>query len=205
MIGVIAGAAFLVIFSLIASRALLSQRAYQSRVIAEKEIAVRQLRENLQAVEQLTVSYQEFVGAPENVLGGNPAGRGDKDGDNAKIVLDALPSKYDFPALTTSLEKILTNPGYKIENIDGQDDELNQKDNSSSPTPEVVEMPYEVAVTGSYPAVQDVVKVMERSIRPFHIQTLELTGNESDIRLMIQAKTYYQPEKNVNITTKVVK
>lgn len=204
MIGVIAGATFVVIFSLVASRALLSQRAYQSRVIAEKEVAARQLKANLQAVDQLTVSYQEFVGAPENVLGGNPAGRGEKDGDNAKIVLDALPSKYDFPALTTSLEKILTNPSYKIENIDGEDDELNQKDNASSPTPEVIEMPHEIAVSGSYPAVQDVVKIMERSIRPFHIQALELTGNESDVRLMITATTYYQPEKNLNITTKVV-
>lgn len=205
MVGVIAGAAFLVIFSLIASKALLSQRAYQARVIAEKEVAARQLKENLKAVEQLTVSYRDFVGAPQNVLGGNPAGRGDKDGDNAKIVLDALPSKYDFPALATSLEKILTSPSYRIESISGQDDELNQKDKESSPTPEVVEIPYEATVTGSYPAIQEAVRVMERSIRPFHIQSLELAGNDSDIRLTVEAKTYYQPEKNLKITTKVIK
>jgi hypothetical protein len=204
MVGIIAGAAFLVIFSLVASKALLDQRAYQARVIAEKEVAKRQLQENLRAVEQLTESYKEFVGAPENVLGGNPTGRGDKDGDNAKIVLDALPSKYDFPALTTSLEKILTNPAYKIETIEGQDDELNQKDNASSPSPEVIEIPFEVAVTGSYPAVQDVVRVMERSIRPFNIQSLELSGNDAALRLTVNAITYYQPEKNLNITTKVV-
>lgn len=205
MIGVIAGTSFLVIFSLIASRALLNQRAYQSRIISEKEKAKIQLQENVKAAESLATAYKEFVGSAENVLGGNPAGRGDKDGDNAKIILDALPSKYDFPALATSLEKILNDKSYKIESINGSDDEVKQNANPSSPNPQPVVIPFEIGVTGSYPSMQNLVSVLERSIRPFHVLKIEFSGSDSVLDLTITAKTYYQPEKNLNITTKAVK
>jgi hypothetical protein len=204
MIALIAGTSFVLIFSVIASRALLSQRAYQSRVIAEKTKAKMQLDENVKAADKLKIAYQEFVSAPENVLGGNPAGTGDKDGDNAKIVLDALPSKYDFPALTTSLEKILSDKNYKIDDISGSDDELNQKANLSSPNPVAVDIPFKITVSGSYPALQTLVSAMERSIRPFHIQTIDFSGNDALLRMEIKAKSYYQPEKNLTITTKDV-
>jgi hypothetical protein len=123
-------ASFITVFSLVATRALLSQRSYQSRVISEKEKAKKQLKENIVEVEKLRAQYKGFADAPTNVLGGDPRGAGEKDGDNARIVLDALPSKYDFPALATSLEKLLTNGGYKIESIAGSDDELNQQTNA---------------------------------------------------------------------------
>src|SRR5258708_5718319 len=95
IVGVIAAASFVTVFSLIASRALLGQRAYQSRVIAAKEQAKKQLQDNLSAVSALQTQYKAFVGTNENILGGNPNGSGEKDGDNARIILDALPSKYD--------------------------------------------------------------------------------------------------------------
>ena len=76
---------------MVASRALWSQRGYQSRVISEKEKAVSQLESNIAATNQLAISYNAFVSTPDNVIGGNPNGTGDRDGNNAKIVLDALP------------------------------------------------------------------------------------------------------------------
>lgn len=204
MMSVIAVTSFVAIFSLIASRALLSQRAYQSRVIAEKEKAKSQLQANLQAAESLVTTYQEFIGSGENVLGGNPKGTGEKDGDNAKIILDALPSKYDFPALTASLEKLLSDKTYKIESITGTDEEVEQNTNISSPQPIVVEIPFQISVNGSYPAMQNLVSVLEHSIRPFRVQTMEFSGNDSLMRLSVTATTFYQPEKNLTTTTKVV-
>src|SRR5689334_22008086 len=113
IVGTIAAAAFIAVFSLIASQALLSQRAYQSRVIAGKEKAKKQLEDNIKAVNVLSTQYKAFIGTSQNIIGGNPSGSGERDGDNARIVLDALPSKYDFPALAASLEKILGGGGYK--------------------------------------------------------------------------------------------
>lgn len=198
-------AVFVTMFSLVGVRAILSQRAYQSKVIAKKEVAKKQLDENVKAVESLVTSYKQFVSGTVNVIGGSVTGAGDRDGDNAKIVLDALPSKYDFPALTSSLEKLITDNGNKITLIQGTDDEVAQQANDSSSTPKPVEMPFEVSVEGNYANIQSLIGVFERSIRPFPIQSLSITGKDSQINLDIKALTYYQPEKNLNIAKEVVK
>lgn len=203
MVASIAIASFIVAFSLVASRALLSQRSYQSRVIAEKELAVKQLQDNIDAVDELVAAYQGFVGAEENIIGGSKDGTGERDGDNAKIVLDALPSQYDFPALTTSIEKLLGDNNYKIEGISGSDDEVNQQD-TGDPNPEPVEMPFSVSVVASHSRLGDLMKVFERSIRPIQVQTLELTTEEDGVHANIEAKTFYQPGKTLTITTKEV-
>jgi Tfp pilus assembly protein PilO len=205
MITVIALSSFIVIFSLVASRALLNQRSYQSEVVDKQEQAKRQLSENIAATESLVAAYRQFTGRPTNILGGNPAGQGDLDGDNAKIILDALPSRYDFPALATSLEKILNDSNYTIDSIDGVDDELNQQANASSANPQPVDIPFELAVSGNYPAMQDLLSVMQRSIRPLHINSLKFTGSDNSIKLSVSAKTYYQPEKNLDIRKETVK
>lgn len=205
IVAMIAGATVLVIFSLVASRALLSQRGYQGRVIAEKEKAVRQLRANVGAVGNLVTAYNQFQSAPENVLDGNPKGTGERDGDNARIVLDALPSQYDFPALATSLEKLLTSPNYTIGSITGTDDELNQQGDNDDPDPKPIDMPFEIAVSGTYGAIQNLVGTLDRSIRPFQLETIELAGTDSKMDVTITAKTFYQPEKSLELRTKDIK
>jgi len=204
MIFVVGAASFVVVFSLVASKTLLGQRSYQKRVINQKNIAVKQLQENISTTRDLVNSYKNFNNTPENVLGGNPKGSGEKDGDNAKIILDALPSKYDFPALATSLEKILTKQNYKIESIVGTDDEINQQD-TSSPNPQPVEIPFQITVSASYSSMKNLMRTLQNSIRPIQIQTIEFSGQDNDLRVTINAKTFYQPGKNLNITTKDVK
>lgn len=201
----IAIAAFVTVFSLVSSRALLSKRSYQSRVIAGKEKAAKQLKDNLKAVSTLAASYAQFTNSSnQNVLGGTANGLGDKDGDNAKIVLDALPSKYDFPALASSLEKILNDRSYKVNSISGTDDELKQAQGAVA-NPVAIPIPFVVQVTGTYDSTKDLVLILERSVRPFQIQTLSFTGQDAAIKLNINANTYYQPGKNLDITTKEVK
>lgn len=198
-------AAFLTVFSLVACRSLLSQRSYQSKVIAKKEVAKRQLENNIKSSEKLVASYKAFVSTPDNVIGGSSMGQGDRDGDNAKIILDALPSKYDFPALATSLEKLVTERNYKIVSITGIDEELTQLTAVETSTPEPVEMPFVINVQGNYDSMQSLVEVFERSIRPFYVTKLSLNGSDSAITLGITAKTYYQPEKSLSIKNEVVK
>lgn len=204
-VGVVAAAVFITVFSLVSCKALLTQRSYQQRVIAKQEKARNQLQANITAVDQLVTSYKDFVGAPDNVIGGNPKGTGDKDGDNAKIVLDALPSKYDFPALATSLEKILTDRKFKISGISGSDDELGQSKNQTSSNPKPLDIPFSLSVTGSYQSIQDLVGVFEKSIRPVQVLRASFSGGVSNMQFTVQAKTYYQPEKILDIKTQVVK
>lgn len=204
IVGVIAIAAFLVVFSLIASRALWSQRGYQSRVIDKKEAAVKQLNDNVKAVEDLEVTYKAFVERQDNVIGGSSQAIGDRDGDNAKIVLDALPSKYDYPALVTSLEKILADNGFSLKSISGNDEEIAQTDGGAS---EPVMMPFELSSEANgYPQVETLLKVLYASIRPIDYKELSIKGNtDSNIEVRIDGFSYYQPSKGLTITKEVVK
>ena len=199
-------AAFVTIFSLIAVKSLWSQRSYQSRVIELREKANKQLQANITASDKLTDSYKVFASATVNAIGGSPSGSGERDGDNARIILDALPSKYDFPALATSLEKLTKSQNLTIESIAGIDDELNQAVVSEDPVPQAVEMPFKLSVKGDYAATQQLINVFERSIRPFTMNQLEFkAGDSGAITLIIDAKTYYQPEKGLKFKNEVVK
>jgi hypothetical protein len=197
-------AAFVVVFSLVASKTLISQASYQNRVISAKKEALSTLESDLAARDSLVASYKGFVNTPENVLGGNPEGSGDKDGDNAKIILDALPSQYDFPAMVTSLEKLIEGQGLTIMAISGTDEEITQSVNQTNAEPQPVAMPFQIQVGGSYDSIQDLVDVFKRSIRPFQIQKIEISGDEGSMTATIDAKTFYQPEKSLNIRTEVV-
>lgn len=200
----LAAAAFVTVFSLIASKAMLEQRAYNSRVIKEKELAVKTLEENVKAVDKLVISYKEFIGRPENIIGGQSAGTGERDGDNAKLTLDSLPGSYDFPAVTSSLEKILTQKNFTINQITGTDDEVAQASKDSA-NPEVVEIPYTFVVTGGYDPMHDLILTLERSIRPLQITKLKFAAGGKDVQLTIEGKTFYQSEKVFKINEKVVK
>ncbi len=202
MLIVVAISAFVVTFSLVAGRALMSQKSYQSRVIKEKQKAATQLQENIKATESLQTSYKAFVGTPDNIIGGNSSGTGERDGDNAKIVLDALPSKYDYPALASSLEKIITGKSFKINSITGSDDELAQAgDKEAKP----VEMPFQVEVDANFASAKDLMNIFEKSIRPIKIKSIELTGSNNNLKVSVNAVTYYQPAKTLKIDTKEVK
>ncbi len=203
MVAVVAIASFVSMFSLVAAKALWDQRSFQARVISDKEVARTQLKANVAATDTLTTSYKVFVGTPENVIGGTSSGKGDRDGDNAKIVLDALPSKYDFPALATSLEKILKSGDYSIDSITGTDDEVNQRTSQDSTKP--VEIPFQIGSTGTYASIQKLINSLERSIRPLNITKISFSGGDNELQAQVTAKTYYLPEKTLTIGTKEVK
>jgi hypothetical protein len=201
-------AAFIFIFSMVASKALFSQASYQNKVIDQKKKALATLKGNVSAVGSLKESYRSFVETPRNVLGGNPGGTGAQDGDNAKIVLDALPSKYDFPALATSLEKLITAQGLEIQAISGTDDEVQQSTGSASGTsPVPVPIPFQVRVSGSFDAIKNLIDNFERSIRPIQIKKIDMSAeaNGNNLTALIDAQTFYQPEKSLTIRTEVVK
>ena len=200
-------AAFILVFSLVAVKTLVSQAAYQNRVIGAKRVAVNQLKSDISASTQLKASYNAFTSTPQNVLGGSPGGNGAQDGNNAKIILDALPSTYDFPGLTTSLENLLTSQsGITIDSITGTDAETTEGGNQSSSEPQPVVIPFTVTVTGSYAGIQNVINAFEHSIRPMQVESLTIDGTDNNnLTMTVSAQTYYQPAKSLNISEKVVK
>lgn len=205
LIIIVSLATFVVIFSIVATKALYSQLTYQSRVINKKETTLKQVKTNIKEVEKLNIAYQEFSGATENAIGDNPKGQGDRDGENARIILDALPSKYDFPALTTSLDKLAKSGGFRLTTITGTDDEINQASNQSSANPTPVDMPFTLEASINAADGKAFMQLFERSIRPIKIQKLTLAGQEAQLKVSITAKTYFQPEKKLTVIDEVVK
>jgi hypothetical protein len=206
MVVVVAVSAFVAVFCLIACKAVLSQNQYQARVIKAKEQAHEQLQKNIKAFDDLVGAYQAFDATDPNVIDGSSTGKGDNDGTNSKIILDALPATYDFPALTSSIEKILADNHLKVGGITGTDDQLNQQNNTSSATPEPVSLPFSFTVSNAnYASVRQLFSKLERSIRPIQVDSIDLTGGVNNMTLTVNAHTYFQPAKNLNITKKVVK
>lgn len=197
-------AAFLVVFSLVATNSLISTGKYQQKVISEKKKTLTQIKDNITARDKLFDSYRDFAKSSPNIIGGSSTLNTDKNGENPKIILDALPSKYDFPALTSSIEKLASSQGLAIETLTGVDDEANQSGNQSSAAPQPVPMPFEVTVKGGYPQLQSFVGLFEKSIRPIQIQKITLAANDSGLSQDIVAQTFYQPEKLLQLKTKTL-
>src|SRR5581483_4664639 len=136
MLAIIIAATVITIFCLMSAKALLSQAAYQRKVVNADHTAVRQLQTNVTNAKELVNQYnQVFEGdSPSNIIGGQNTT--DKsavppNGDNARIVLDALPSKYDFPALLSSMTKILSNDNIGGASVTGTDESATINNDSS--------------------------------------------------------------------------
>ncbi len=184
----------IVVFSLVAANSLIKQMSYQNKVISMRSKANKQLGDNIKSVAALKTSYDAFENSSESVIG-----TADK---NSKIVLDSLPSKYDFPALATSLEGLITASGSSVQGITGTDNEALASQNSANP--EAIEIPFSISSKGNFASAQQLVTNMQRSIRPFTITALTLSGSDTTLQAKITAKTYYQPEKRLEVEQKTV-
>lgn len=206
VLAVVAVSVVVTIFSLFAAKALISKGLYQRRVLSAQHKVVSQLKSNITAANTLFTQYSSaFAGQDPNMLGGSLNGTGNLDGDNPRLTLDALPSTYDAPALATSLEKIITGRSMTISSINVTDDPATYPDQpQATPTPTSVTFQFEAS--GTYQQAQQLLQDFERSIRPFDLNTLQISGTDQDMQLTVSMTTYYQPAKSLNLqATKVVK
>lgn len=196
---IVSVAAVITVGSIVVARALWSQGNYLQKVAGIKTDAKQQLEENKAAVASLTEAYGTFINQDPNLLGGRKDGDTDRDGDNGVLVLDALPSSYDFPAVASSLEKLLA--GYSINSIAGTDDSAAQATLAGGVP---VEIPFMLSVRANYEGFKELSGRFNRSIRPIHITSLELSGSNSELDIDILGKTFYQSEHGLQITEEQV-
>src|SRR5579859_2037669 len=102
MIIATAVAAALAMFAIVGGHSILSRMSYQRHVVAKQKIAINQLKTDISSLQSLVSRYKVFSSANPNMLGVSSTGTSGDQGSNARIALDALPSEYDFPALTSS-------------------------------------------------------------------------------------------------------
>lgn len=210
IVGMVAAAVFVVIFCGFALNALVKQSLYQQRVIAQKQDALNILIDNKEQAEKLNNSYVTFATQQVNVLSGNASGDGALDGDNPKIVLDALPSEYDYPGLSSSIEKVLVDGGYSIESIGGREDSSLASTSSSGQgissqeDAQPIAIPYPVVLSAAPQGAEELLDTLQRSIRPIKIQSLEIAAEGNDLNISIDMVTYFQPETGLQVIEEVV-
>jgi len=205
MLAVIAGAVVVTIFCLFATKALISKGMYQRRALHARNQVVDQLKTNEKAAQTLFTQYKVFASQAPNVLGGSPTGNGNLDGDNQRIVLDALPSTYDAPALATSLEKIISGRSVTINSLTVSDDPSAYPDLALA-TPRVVPVIFSFEATSDFSRSKQLMLDFERSIRPFDLNTLEIDGTDTNLKMTVGMTTYYQAARSLDLKpTKEVK
>lgn len=178
------------VFAIVASLSLWKQVQYQNKVLSLRNKAVDQLEKNKKATAQLQAQFVAFDTATESIIGnGDP---------NSKVVLNALPSKYDFPALITSIDNLgQKTPGISLDALGGSDEQLTAQ--QSSPEPQPVEVPLSLSGQGSYDSVKQFIKNIERTTRPIKIKTISISGAEGSMKADVVAVTQYQPLKVLEI------
>ncbi len=195
------------IFCLFSTKALVSQASYQRRVINARHDVVRQLNKNLESAKNLASQYQIFDSTNPNILGGKNTtdpNSNPPDGNNARLVLNALPTKYDFPALISSLSKILDADGIDSQNISASD-QPESFDSKPTANPRPVSIPLSISGSSSYAGLQTLIKDFERSTRPYDITSLELSGSSTSMSISMIMNTYYQQAKSLNLGSKEIR
>lgn len=179
-------AAFIVAFSLVILNFLWGLSGHNNRVIAEKSEASKQLSENVENIGALQASFNVFEAGETS----------------SSDVLDALPSKYDFPALATSMESLVARSGMTLKGFGGNDQEEEAIQSQTVPAP--VEISFTLTVSGTYQDLQKLVDNIEKTTRPIKVVTVEIRGNDSSMQATIDAITYYQPATSLEVETRTI-
>lgn len=203
MVIVAAIGAFITVFCLVASNYLLGIQSYQSKIIVADIAADNKLKSDVSAKNKLVQSYENFIQQNPTIIGAKTTTNPYKY-NNATVILDALPSQYDFPALTTSVYKLLQSNNLSITSIGGTDQSATIS-NSPSSNPQPVSIPFSFSIdNASYQSVQALFVKMQESIRPLQIDNISLTGTDSNMTLSVNAHTYFQPKKVFKIGTETI-
>lgn len=204
IVAVSAVASFITVFCLVTANYLLGIRSYQSKIIAADNTAYSQLKTDVVAKNNLESSYQSFVQQNPNVLGTSIVNTPGYTYNNSTIILDALPSRYDFPAVVTSIDKMLQNGNFNVTSIGGTDASASTS-NTPESNPQPVSIPFTFTINqATYLSVQSLFSILQSSIRPMIVDSVTLSGQDSNMSISVTAHTYFQPAKLFSIGTETI-
>jgi len=209
VLAVIGLGSFIVIFSLVSSKSLISQMAFQNKVESAQQTSLSQFKSDNSNAYDLVNSYKLFNSSSTNIIGQPVIGTGNNNGTNSKIILDALPDKYDFPAVATSLEGLLTMKGITIVGISGTDTVGSTTSSIAAMpvagAPTAVPVPFQFNVTGTYANEQLLISNLLNSIRPIDIESISMSGSDANLTMNVTAETYYQVPTGLVTSTETIK
>lgn len=200
----VAGASVIVAFAVVAGQFMVQQGLFNEKVLSEKRATDRTLTENLQAVDTLKEEVNVLL-ANNNLA----ESRAQSDDSNLQVVLDALPPTQDSLNLGTSLQSVLL--GSRVQRIESISVDGSTSVDSSSVEDASVEnvdgpqeIPFRFTIVGNYDQIKDALNVLQRSIRPIQITSIGVEGTDTNLTATVEAVTYYQPEKTIELRERTV-
>lgn len=200
----VAGASVVVAFAVVAGQFMVQQGIFNEKVLNEKRATDRTLSQNLDAVDTLKGEVNTLL-ANNNLA----AARAQSDDSNLQVVLDALPSTQDSLNLGTSLQSVLL--GGNVQRIDSlivdaaaaaQDEFVQDASEVGATGP--AEIPFQFTINGNYDQVKNALLALERSIRPIQVRAINIEGNDNNLTATVDAVTYYQAGKTIELQEKTV-
>lgn len=199
----VAVASFLTGFALVASVFIINKMVFNTRVISEKNKTYNALLNNNSNIIKLADQVRALE-VNEALL----SVRLNDEEQAFRVVLDALPAVGNSTALGASLrEKILSVPGVLIESI-----VVNPTaEESSGATPESDEsnsaatsIEFTFKVIGAVSDLSQVLKNLERSIRPVVVDTIrfEVSTVDAQSSLMVTGHSFYEPMAEAKLGSK---
>lgn len=198
----IAGISAIVGIALVVSIFLVQKIVFGEKVLSEKSNTVTVLENNLKVVPSLKGNIA-VLNTNENLA----SVRLNENDPPLQSVLDALPASLNATALGSSLQKKLLAgvPGLAIESISidpGTDMGVQSDPNS----PSSIKFSFSVSISGAeYGTLQELLRKIEKSIRPFNITNLTIEGQASKVMMTAEGVSYYQPAQSLELRDKVVK
>ena len=109
--------------------------------------------------------------------------------------------------MVSGFEKMLKSPKtntFTLTTLTGSDDEIAQQQAAAGGAV-AIQIPFSLSVKASYDGTKDLLTTLEKSIRPIYVSKVSITANGDSLNESVEAITFYQPEKPLNITSTVVK
>jgi glycine/D-amino acid oxidase-like deaminating enzyme len=198
----VAGAAAVVGIALVLSISLFERITFNQEIISLKNETAGTLRDNNEVVEELkqnvrVLNTNKALLDTPNLEGTEPV----------SVVLDALPAKANSSALGASLQqKLLQGGGVTIDSlivdpISGVEDTDEESDSDTESANGEITFQFVISAgAGQASSLKEALRRIERSIRAIDITSVTIEQQSSRITLSAEGKSYYQPEKTVELT-----
>ena len=118
----------------------------------------------------------------------------------SKTVLNVLPSDFDFPQTSSTLETMAIRDGLIMRDISLASDQ-GSADASATDSSEVLYYDTYLTVSGTYENLRNFINDLSKSRRTFGLQSLEIRGGDSELVVSLVVRAYYKPAVSVDIQT----
>lgn len=190
--------------ALVVSFFLVQQIIFHGKIVAAKQETIDTIKSNIAVVDELKDNIR--------VLDTNEALNSVRSSEGStalQVILDALPSESNADALGASLQIRFAGEvsGLRVDSLvvtasDGEDSLVSGESEGDGYSPSIGFM---MSVSGSADMLKEFLTRLERSIRVVELSSIDIRTGSDGLSMSIVGQAYYEPGRNIELGTKVVK